>query len=115
ELSPIQAMRAALREVFSHLPAEEFAEQWERGRLILAVPELRMRLLDQLADGLQLMAELLAKRLGRGADDFAVRTFAGAMLGALTSALFTVIKNPDADVLALMDESLAYLEAGMPL
>ncbi len=49
EWSPIQALRGALRAVFAGLPADEMARQWERSRLILAVPELRMRMLDQLA------------------------------------------------------------------
>ena len=115
ELSPIQALRGAMREVFTRLPPEEFAQQWERGRLMLDVPELRMRMLDQLGDGLQLMSELLAKRLGRSADDLAIRTFSGAVLGVLTAAIFTAITKPDANILALMDESLAYLEAGLPL
>ena len=37
------------------------------------------------------------------------------MLGVLTAAIFTAITKPDANTLALMDESLAYLEAGLPL
>ncbi len=115
ELSPIQALRGAMREVFTRLPPEEFAQQWERGRLMLDVPELRMRMLDQLGDGLQLMSELLAKRLGRSVDDLAIRAFSGAVLGVLTAAIFTAIAKPDANILALMDESLAYLEAGLPL
>jgi AcrR family transcriptional regulator len=115
ELSPIQAMRGALRVVFTRLLPEEMDQQWERARLVLAVPELRMRMLDQLAGAVQLTAELLARRLGRRADDFAVRTFAGAMIGALMAALLTSADDPAADYLALMDASLAYLEAGLPL
>jgi hypothetical protein len=108
-------MRGALRAVFTGLPTEEMAQQLERGRLILAVPALRMRMLDQLADVTQLTAQLVAKRVGRGADEFAVRTFAGAMVGGLMSGLLIGIEVPTADFLALMDASLAYLEAGMPL
>lgn len=115
ELSPIQAMRGALHRVFATLPVEEMDQQWERGRLMLAVPELRMRMLDQLAEAVQLTAELLAKRVGRRADDFAARTYAGAVAGAVMSALLTGIDDPAADLVALMDASLAYLEAGLPL
>jgi AcrR family transcriptional regulator len=115
ELSPIQALRRALRQVFASLPAAETEQQWERSRLILAVPELRMRVLDQLAEAVQQIAEPLAKRVGRRADDFAVRTYAGAMIGALLPALLTVAADPKADILELMDASLAYLEAGLPL
>lgn len=115
ELSPIQAMRGALRVVLTNLPAEEMAQQWERGRLILTVPELRMRMLDQLAQAVNLTAEMIAKRTGRRADDLAVLTYAGAMLGALLSGMLTGMNDPHTDLLALMDASLAYLEAGLPL
>jgi hypothetical protein len=108
-------MRRALRQVFDSLPAVETEQQWERSRLILAVPELRMRMLDQLADAVQVSAELVARRVGRRADDFAVRTYAGAMIGALMSALLTGATDPKADFIELMDASLAYLEAGLPL
>ncbi|HEX6482773.1 MAG TPA: TetR family transcriptional regulator [Ktedonobacteraceae bacterium] len=115
ELSPIQAMRRALRQVFVSVPAAEAEQQWERGRLILAVPELRMRMLDQLAEAVQQSAEMIARRVGRRADEFAVRTYAGAMIGALLSALLTGANDPKADFVELMDASLAYLEAGLPL
>jgi AcrR family transcriptional regulator len=115
ELSPIQAMRGAMHAVFTRLPAEEMAQQWERGQLILKVPELRMRMLDQLADAVQLTAEMIARRTGRRADDLAVRAFAGAMLGALMSVILASVEDPQADYLALMDASLAYLENGLPL
>jgi len=115
DLSPIQAMRRALRQVFASVPAEEAEQQWERGRLILAVPELRMRMLDQLAEAVQLSAEMIARRVGRRADEFAVRTYAGAMIGALLSALLASADDPNADFVELMDASLAYLEAGLQL
>jgi AcrR family transcriptional regulator len=113
--SPIQALRGALRDVFSRLPPGELAQQLERARLIVAVPELRMRMLDQFAGIIDLLAELFGKRVGRRADEFAVRTYAGAVTGALLAAMFVAIKEPKPNFLALMDESLAYLEAGMPL
>jgi AcrR family transcriptional regulator len=115
ELSPIQAMRRAFRQVFADLPTEVAEQQWERGRLTLAIPELRMRMLDQLAEAVHLIAELLARRVGRGADDFAVRTYAGATIGALMSAMLTGLDDPQVDLIELIDASLAYLEAGLPL
>ena len=115
ELSPVQAMRRAFRQVFATMPAVETEQQWERGRLILSVPELRMRMLDQVAEAVQLFAELVAGRVGRRADDFAVRTYAGAMIGAVLSAILTGMDDPQADFIELVDASLAYLEAGLPL
>jgi AcrR family transcriptional regulator len=115
ELSPVQAMRGAWRQVFTSVPTVETEQQWERGRLILAVPELRMRMLDQVAEAVQLFAELVARRVGRRTDEFAVRTYAGAMIGAVLSAILTGMDDPQADFMKLVDASLAYLEAGLPL
>lgn len=115
DLTPMQAMRAAMREVFNRLPAEETGQQWERARLMLAVPELRRRMLDQFADLIELCAGLLARRAGRRTDDLDVRIFAGALIGALLAAFFAAANDPHPDFLKLMDESLAYLEAGLPL
>jgi AcrR family transcriptional regulator len=115
ELNPFQAMRAALRQVFTSLPAQDIATQWERARLAMAVPELRMRMLDQVAQPVQLMAELLAKRVGRRADEIEMLAFSGAVVGALVAVWLTRLNDPKADFLALMDQTLSYLEAGMPL
>ena len=82
-------------------------------QLILAVPELRMRTLDQFAEGLHLMADLIARRTGQRADEMAVRVLAGAIIGAIMSVLLVSEENEPADLLALMDDSLASLEAMM--
>lgn len=116
ELSPIQALRGALRAVFAALPAEEMAEQRERATLTLAVPELRMRwLLDGLARAVQTIAEIVARRVGRRADELAVRAFAGAVIGTMMALILASAEDPTADFIALCDASLAYLEAGLPL
>ncbi len=62
-----------------------------------------------------MMAELLAERLGRPADDFQMRTYAGAVTGALMGAMVPAMSDPSADFFGLMDAGLAYLEAGLPL
>jgi AcrR family transcriptional regulator len=115
ELSPIQAMRGALRSVFAGLSAAELEDVQERARLSVAVPELRMRMLDQLAGAIRVSAQMLAKRLHRRADDLAMHTLAGAIIGSLMAALLAGIEDPAADFFALMDASLAYLESGLPL
>ncbi len=115
ELSPIQALRAAFRAVLKSLPTEELAQQRERAKLFLSVPELRASWMGQLAGGLQLLAELLAERLGCPADDFAVQNFAGAVLGVCLPAMLRAAEDPSADVLGLIDPAFAHLEAGLPL
>jgi AcrR family transcriptional regulator len=113
--SSMQAMRAATRAVFEALPAEEMDRVRELLPLILAVPELRARTLDGLAQTAQLCAALVAEREGRPVDDFAVRTFAGAIIGAWTAVLLAAVDDPDADIAALLDAALIQLEAGLPL
>jgi AcrR family transcriptional regulator len=115
DLTPIQALRGAMRAVFTGVPADEMARQWERGRLILSVPELRMRFWDQIAQAIQLLADVVARRVGRRADDPDIVTFAGAVAGALLSAMLAGVDNLEETYPALVDAGLAYLEAGMPL
>ena len=116
ELSPIQALRGAMRAVFAELPAEELEVQRERDRLIRSVPELRAGMLDEFARNLDLLAELVAERVGRRADELAVRTLAGAVIGVGISAWYTAGDHASPkDYLAVMDDGLAQLEAGLPL
>jgi AcrR family transcriptional regulator len=116
ELSPIQALRGAMWAVFGELPAGELALQQERDALIRSVPELRARMLDEFAKSLDLLAEIVAERVGRRADDPAVRTLAGAVIGVGISAWSTAGDHASPkDYLAVLDASLAHLEAGLPL
>jgi len=115
ELTPIQALRAAMRAVFAELPAAELERERLRGELILAVPELRARALAEFADTLQATAGLVAERVGRTPGDLAVRTFTGAVMGVALAAVLAAAEQPAGDYLALMDEGLAQLEAGLPL
>jgi AcrR family transcriptional regulator len=115
ELSVIEALRLAFRTVVAQLPAEEREKQRERTALILSVPELRAAMLDQFASAMQLLSEAVAERAGRRADDFAVRTLAGAVVGAAMAVLFAMADDPGADLAALLDEAIAHLEAGLAL
>lgn len=115
ELSPIQALRGAMRAVFAELPAEETEVQQQRDRLIRSVPELRAAMLDEFARSLDLLAELVAERVGRRADDLAVRTLAGAVIGVGIAIWYTATDRTLTDSMALMDAGLAQLEAGLPL
>ena len=58
----------------------------EASALQMTVPEIRARILDDMNRLMHLMTEALAKRTGRAADDLAVRTFAGAVIGTMMSA-----------------------------
>ncbi len=73
--------------VFGALTPDEAALEFERQELILAVPELRARMLDDLAATFGGFTEALAARVGRSVDDLSVRAFAGAVLGAARRGL----------------------------
>lgn len=115
ELTPIQAMRGALHLVFAGLSGEEMEQQQVRTELILTVPELRMRMLDQFASLVDLLAELVGKRVGRSANDFKVRAFAGALMGTLLAPILVDLQGTLRDYIAQMEDSLDFLEAGLPL
>lgn len=114
-LCTIPAFRAAFGSVLARLSAAEEQNQRERIALIMSVPELRGSMLGQLADGIRMLAEVLAERAGRPADDPAVRALAGALVGALMTVMFDVADHPDADLFSLIDGALAHLEAGLAL
>lgn len=115
ELSPIQALRHTIRDVFDRLPESESIQEAERIRLLLAVPELRDRLLGSLAQSLVMIAGLIGERIGRSPDDPDVQYFAGAVTGVATAAVFRAAADPESDWLVAVDEALKYLEEGLPL
>jgi AcrR family transcriptional regulator len=112
EMAPLAAIRAAFQTVFAALTPAQQADQQQRSTLSLAVPELRATILDQLAQGIELLAHTLAEREGRPDPDLADRTLAGAVVGAIMAAWFTSSDNPATDMAALIDQALAQLEVG---
>jgi AcrR family transcriptional regulator len=116
-LSPIAAVRAAMAETLASLTPEELDRFRESTALTLAIPEVRARALDEFSRTIQAMAEALARRAGRPADDFAARNLAGAITGVIMSATLPTLpmRSEPADMFASIDAALAHLEAGLPL
>jgi AcrR family transcriptional regulator len=114
-LGPVEAVRRALRAVFAGLSGDEMADMRERAVLALAVPELRAAMLDQFAQIIRQITDLVAGQTGRARDDFAVHTLAGAILGVMISAEFYWVEHPGSDLVTLLDDALAQLESGLPL
>jgi len=115
ELSPIAALRAAFREVLAQISEAEQADQRERMALMLSVPPLRAMLVDQIRGPMRLLAELVGERVGRRPDDPGVRVVAGAVLGVGLAVMFAWAEDPNADMVALVDDAMARLEAGLRL
>lgn len=115
ELSPLAAVRAAVRDVFHGLSAEEVKQERARQRLIVEVRELRARVLEQFGEGIGLLTDALAERLGRKPDEFAYRVWAGALVGVVYAAYFAAMEDPDVDAMDYVDAGIAQLESGLPL
>jgi len=117
-MTPISAFRAAMRETLASLTEEEWQEFRDAGELSTKVPEIRARQLDELGRTIDVLADALAKRTGRSADDLAVRVYVGAVFGVVL-AVTTPGKPSKADFGTRMfdriDEALGLLEAGLPL
>ena len=113
ELTPIAALRRTLSSVLGGLPADELAQERQRSMLIISVPELRARALDQLAATLAPFTAAVAERTGRSVDDSAVRALTGAVLGVVMAGMLAASEDPDANYLELMDTALAHLETGL--
>ena len=115
DLRPTEALRVAIRQSLDVLSEEEWALESERQRLVMSVPELRVRMLDQLYSGIDLLAGLAAERTGRSADDFAVRAWAGAVVGVVMATYqFLALDAPLPEYLKTMDQAFDQL-AGLSL
>jgi AcrR family transcriptional regulator len=118
-LGPVTAVRAATREVFASYSTADLDLIQENMALTVSVPEVRTRALDELARTIAVISEALAKRAGRPADDLAVRTTAGAIIGVIMSITMPWDGWSDrqtiADTFTRIDQALALLEIGLPL
>jgi AcrR family transcriptional regulator len=115
DVPPMRALRNAISEVFLSMPEGQQAQEAERIRLMTAVPELRARMLAQVSEMIQMLAEAVAERVGRQSDDFEVRTFAGALVGVALGIAAGSGDDPASDYLRQFDRALTLLEAGLPI
>ncbi len=111
--TPVVALRGAFRDVLTRLSAEERAELRQRIILGFSLPHAMGP--DQLSGPLGLLAGVVAQRVGRPSNDFGVRSLVGAVLGLGIAVMLETAEHPDADVILLLDEALAKLEAGFPM
>src|SRR3569833_554937 len=113
-MSPLRALRASLRTTLAALPPGEIGVQRERVALTLSVPALWGASLRNLTTSMDLVAEAAAAREGLPADDPAIRTFSGAVFGVMIEVMFRWVREPELELAAELDRSLAHLEAGLP-
>lgn len=115
DLPPIVGLRKAIEIAFGGLTPEQMAEMMSRGRLMYSEPELRSAAISELFRSTQLMVDELAAKLGRSPDDFEVRVYVGAVVGAMLAAFLPHLDDEHADWVALIVRAFDYIEKGMPL
>jgi AcrR family transcriptional regulator len=115
EMSVVQALRAAFAQAFAQMSVDDRAAQQDRMVLVFSVPELRAAMLDQFAQAMGLLAEIVAERTGRSPNDISVRTFAGAVVGAAMAAMFAIADDPSLGIAETLDASMACLPEGLQL
>lgn len=115
ELGALEAMRGGIRTAFGALTGAELAVQRERERLMRAEPELRAAMLDEFTRTQREIAELIAERAGRAADDETVQLLAGAGIGIAIAAWFGHEGDDWTSLLDRIDRGLALLESGVRL
>jgi len=123
DLGPIAAFRAASAAMLAALTDDDLARFRETTELTMQIPEVRARAIDEFVRTINQIAEAVARRTGRSATDFEVRTVAGAIIGVImsvtvpeTSDTFTAAGMSDVrDLFGRIDRALEYLERGMPI
>ena len=123
ELGPIAAFRAAAAAAYRALSEDDLVRFRETVELTAGIPEIRARAIDEFVRTINQVSGALAMRTGRNADDFEVRTVAGALVGVIMSV--TVPETTDtwtaegmsdvAGLFARIDRALEHLERGLPL
>ncbi|MBO8187604.1 TetR/AcrR family transcriptional regulator [Streptomyces spirodelae] len=116
---PVAALREALYTSITRIYRADAAETLQRIRLIRDVPALRGRMSENSAETAWLLRRALAERTGRSPDDLELRIVTGAMLGALTEAMYawvdTGMPGTLEDLRALVTRALGVLERGLTL
>lgn len=113
ELSPLVAFQRGIRETYDQMDAEEWQFEQDRMRLIYREPELRSVIMRETDRNVDMFAGLLAHRIGRDADDFEVRAFSGALIGAMRTTFGA--EGIEGFNMEKLDRIVEFVAAGMPL
>jgi AcrR family transcriptional regulator len=117
DLSLTQAFRRAYEVTLANLSDEQIEFENMRQRLIFSIPELRGALYDEYHRTVGVAAEAIGHRIQRSADDFEVRVFAGALVGAMMATLGDGTGTNDlaSQNTDKITRALDFVDAGMPL
>ncbi|WUH99129.1 TetR family transcriptional regulator [Spirillospora sp. NBC_00431] len=110
DLTPVRALRAAMRAVLDVASADDIANGRERTVLILSVPALRGAAFENYVETMRTATAILAERAGRDPDDVAVRTITGAAFGIMLDLMLRWSQDASLNLAEALDEALATLE-----
>jgi AcrR family transcriptional regulator len=115
-MPPLEAIREIMRNTLTTMTEADNAKILERTKLVMAVPALRSRSLENFIRTVDLLCRLVARRTGLAADAVEVRAFSGAVIGALTAMIdIWVAADGQRDLGGLIDRALSLVSAGLPL
>ena len=87
-----------------------------RGKIMMAVPELRSRMWDQIEQTQQIFVNALARRTGRKATDFELRVVTRSFIGAMYEAAMEWFRSNGRERLdVIADRALTAMERGAEL
>ena len=109
----VAAIRAAMIEAMRVVLVEDEKLVKDRIGFMLSVPAIRARMFEQSSSTQVMFCEVLAKRTGRDPDSFDVQVAAGAILGALNTAVMYWAQHPDATLDELAERALTLVESGL--
>ncbi|MFG2558383.1 TetR/AcrR family transcriptional regulator [Streptomyces sp. NPDC048496] len=113
---PLESLRFVMTEALTAFLATEEEELCQRTRLMVEVPAIRARMSETMSDTAKILAQVLADRSGRGADDLEVRVFTAAVLGALREVtLYWGEHDQKGDLIAMINRAMDTLEGGLTL
>jgi AcrR family transcriptional regulator len=116
ELSPAAAIRDTMREVVGGMLTGDRQRILERTRLMMSVGSLRARQWDQMREARDLLADVLAERLGRSPADLEIRSFVAAALAVWETAIIAWVEDDGrGDLMKMLDRAIDFLTAGCPL
>jgi AcrR family transcriptional regulator len=110
DLSPSQAVRRAYETAMANLSEEQREFENVRQRLMFSIPELKAAMYDEYFRTITTFAEALGRRIGRDAEDYELRVFAGALTGAMIA-----VYDPGPGAIDTVSRALDFVDAGMPL
>jgi transcriptional regulator MftR-like protein len=99
-----------LQKTFAAMATSDWGPENSRQQLLYTLPEAAGALYNEYIHTMELIADALAVRLNRSADDIELQTTAGAMTGVFMMALHGRPMDPN-----VLFPALDFLDAGLPL